>query len=96
MLALFLLPVAGTRFAHSHPAQEIARLLLDLRGAGLSPAAIANHFAREYDLLLYAGDVFSYIDEAIHGLEAVERIASAVGKGAVAERARALIRSLEG
>ena len=79
-----------------HPAQEIARLLLDLRGAGLSPAAIANHFAREYDLLLYAGDVFSYIDEAIHGLEAVERIASAVGKGAVTERARALIRSLEG
>ncbi len=79
-----------------HPPQKISRMMLDLRTSGLSPKQIFNHFSREYDLLLYSGDVFSYLDQIVHKLEAVERIATAMGKGNTAGRARSYIRAIEG
>ena len=79
-----------------HPAQEFARLVLDLRMSGLSPRAISAHFGKEYDLLLYAGDVYSYLDQVVHKLEAIERIASAMGRQDAVARVRKLIRRVEG
>jgi helicase len=79
-----------------HPAQEFARLVLDLRMSGMSPRAISAHFGKEYDLLLYAGDIFSYLDQTVHKLEAVGRIASAMGQSEVVSRVRTLSKKIEG
>ena len=79
-----------------HPAQEFARLVLDLRMSGMSPRAISAHFGKEYDLLLYAGDIFSYLDQTVHKLEAVGRIASAMGRSEVVSRVRTLSKKIEG
>ncbi|RZN46222.1 DEAD/DEAH box helicase [archaeon] len=79
-----------------HPPQEVSRQLLDLRMGKSSPRAISSYFSREFGLQLYAGDIFSYLDQVIHKLEAVERIALAVGDETVAKRARSHIRKIEG
>jgi helicase len=79
-----------------HPPQEVSRRMLELRMARSSPRAISSYFTREFGLQLYAGDIFSYLDQVIHKLEAVERIALAVGNKKAAQRARRHIRKIEG
>jgi helicase len=79
-----------------HPPQKISRMMIDLRMSGLSPKQIYNHFSRDYDLMLYSGDVFSYLDQIVHKLEAVERIAIATRNGKTSELARSYIRRIEG
>jgi len=79
-----------------HPPQNISRMVLELRMSRMSPKQIFNHFSREYNLLLYSGDVFSYLDQIVHKLEAVERIATAMGKEKIARKARSYIKKVEG
>ncbi|MBN1786639.1 MAG: DEAD/DEAH box helicase [Candidatus Methanofastidiosa archaeon] len=85
----------GTPFCE-HPPQKISRMVLELRKSGLSPKGIFKHFSKEYDLLLYAGDIFSYLDQVVHKLEAIERLALAKGKHRTATQARAYIKRIEG
>ena len=85
----------GTPYCE-HPPQKISHMMLDLRISGLTPKQIFRHFAKEYDLLLYAGDVFSYLDQIVHKLEAVERIALAMGRNDAAKRSRSYIKKIEG
>lgn len=78
-----------------HPPIEVARHVVEMRENGLSPKSISRSFARMYDLQLYSGDVFSYLDQFIHKLEAFERIAKALRNEKAASRARNAIRSIE-
>jgi len=79
-----------------HPPQNISRKMLELRFSGLSPKQIFNYFSKEYSLLLYSGDVFSYLDQVVHKLEAMERIALAMDKPKTAKKARSYIKRIEG
>jgi len=79
-----------------HPPQKISCMLLDLRISGFSPKQITAYFGKEYSLLLYGGDVFSYLDQVVHKLEAIERIAIAFNKPEVAKKAEEYIRRIEG
>jgi helicase len=63
---------------------------------GWSPRRICKHFRQEFGLLLYPGDVFSYLDAMIHNLEAIERIAQVFCKEEVIQRVSNIKKQIEG
>ncbi|MGD2247047.1 MAG: DUF5814 domain-containing protein [Candidatus Methanofastidiosia archaeon] len=78
-----------------HPKWNISQKICELRMKGLSPGRISKHFRQEYGLLLYPGDIFSYLDAVIHKIEALERIAQVFKKDAV-KKAGKIKKKIEG
>ena len=79
-----------------HPKWDISRTICELRMKGFSPSRISKTFRQEYGLLLYPGDVFSYLDALVHKIEAVERIAAVSKKKGVVHKAKVLKKAIEG
>ena len=79
-----------------HPRYNISERICELRIKGLSPFNISKTFRQEYKLLLYPGDVFSYLDAVIHKIEAVERIAGVLNRKDVVKKAETLKKRIEG
>ena len=79
-----------------HPKWNISRKICELRIKGLSPSRISKAFRQEHGLLLYPGDVFSYLDAVVHKVEALERIASISKRKDVVKRAETLKKKIEG
>jgi superfamily II helicase len=71
-----------------HPQEKFIRYLLELRGQGLGPDAIVNVMGQDYMLYAYAGDVLSFLDDAVRTLEAAEELASVDRHEDVADEAR--------
>ncbi len=59
-----------------YPERKFVRYLLELRAQGLGPDAIVDVMSDDYMLYAYAGDVLSFLDEAVRTLEAVEALAA--------------------
>ncbi|MBU7021966.1 MAG: DEAD/DEAH box helicase [Theionarchaea archaeon] len=78
-----------------HSKWNISRYICELRVKGLSPSGISKRFRQDYGLLLYPGDVFSYLDAIVHKLEAVERIAEVFKEGRTVTKARILKNQIE-
>jgi helicase len=78
-----------------HPRWNVSRKILELRMNRLSPSRICKVFRQEYGLLLYPGDVFSYLDAVVHKIEAVERIAQVFNKD-VLKDAETIKKRIEG
>ncbi|MBU7013438.1 MAG: DEAD/DEAH box helicase [Theionarchaea archaeon] len=78
-----------------HSKWNISRYICELRVKGLSPSGISRRFRQDYGLLLYPGDVFSYLDAVVHKLEAVERVADVFGEERTVKKARALKSQIE-
>jgi len=53
--------------------KKISRKIIEYRLRGLSPKRISKEFLK-YNLILYSGDIFSYLDSIVHRIEAFERI----------------------
>ncbi|MFB6110540.1 MAG: DUF5814 domain-containing protein [Halodesulfurarchaeum sp.] len=70
-----------------HPERKFIRYLLDLRAGGLDPESIVDVMSEEYLLYAYPGDVYSFLDDAVRTLEAVEDVASVDGRAEAASRA---------
>lgn len=79
-----------------HAKYAVSKRICELRMKGLSPSGICRIFRQNYGLLLYAGDVFSYLDALVHKIEAVERIARVFDKKEVVEKAGILKKKIEG
>jgi helicase len=79
-----------------HPKWNISRKICELRMKRLSPSRISKAFRQDHGLLLYPGDVFSYLDAVVHKIEALERIASISKKEEVVKRAEILKKKIEG
>ena len=54
------------------------REILELRMTGLTPKSIGKHFEREYNLVIFTGDLFAYLDNILHTLVGIKRIADAL------------------
>jgi helicase len=78
-----------------HSKWNISRYICELRVKGLSPSGISKRFRQDYGLLLYPGDVFSYLDAVVHNLEAVERIAEVFEKNKTVKEAQRLKKQIE-
>jgi superfamily II helicase len=77
-----------------HPERTFIRYLLDLRAEGLSPDAMVDVMTDEYMIYAYPGDLYSFLDDAVRTLEAVEDIADVEGESEAADRAGAKKREL--
>lgn len=71
-----------------HPEEKFIRYLLELRTGGLEPGAMVDAMSNDYLVYAYPGDLFSFLDDAIRTLEAVERLADVEGNDAAVRRAR--------
>ncbi|MHA1368570.1 MAG: DEAD/DEAH box helicase [Promethearchaeota archaeon] len=61
----------------SHGINSLANIILQLRYKNkMHPRQISIHLKKYYEILIYTGDIYDFLDNVIHGLEAVQRFAS--------------------
>jgi len=75
--------------------ERVSSLIIELRRQGKHPTQIAEYFRRQYSLVVYPGDVFTWLDGIIRKLEAIERIAKVFRAKKAEFEARTLRRELE-
>ncbi len=61
-----------------HPLQKITKVMIDLRKEGLGPVEINYELIKRYDLSAFPGDIFSWLEEFVHAIETISRIAKAL------------------
>lgn len=64
----------------NHGQIAFGRWIIEQRKDGLNPSGIAKKLKDDFELWVYPGDVFSWLDSLIHGLKAVQRIAAVAGE----------------
>ncbi|MFB6124824.1 MAG: DUF5814 domain-containing protein [Halanaeroarchaeum sp.] len=70
-----------------HPERKFIGYLLDLRAQGLDPESMVDVMTDDYMVYAYPGDLYSFLDDAVRTLEAVEELADVEDEPAVARRA---------
>ncbi|MDD1774881.1 MAG: DUF5814 domain-containing protein, partial [Methanobacterium sp.] len=74
---------------------NLSRKILRYRLQKKDPVEISRRLLRDYDIHIYPGDIFSWLDSVIHLLEAMRRIAFAFNNKEAARKFRNLIRDIE-
>lgn len=75
--------------------ERVSNLIIELRRSGKHPTQIAEHFRKVYGLIVYPGDVFTWLDGIVRKLEAIERIARVFRVRKTEEGAKILKREIE-
>ncbi len=75
--------------------ERVSNLIIELRRSGKHPTQIAEHFRKVYGLIVYPGDVFTWLDGIVRKLEAVERIARVFRVRDAEQEAKTLRREIE-
>ncbi|MCD2198918.1 MULTISPECIES: DUF5814 domain-containing protein [unclassified Halobacterium] len=70
-----------------HPERKFVKYLLELRAQGLDPESMVDVMTQDYMVYAYPGDIYSFLDDAVRTLEAVEDLAEVDGRQEQAERA---------
>lgn len=78
-----------------HPERKFLRYVLECRAGGLGPEGIVDAMAAEYGLTAHAGDVLTFLDDAVRYLDAMEDLARVDGAGTTSERVQHRRRALE-
>ncbi|CAB48977.1 DEAD/DEAH box helicase [Pyrococcus abyssi] len=73
----------------------MGKKIVELRRDGKEPSKISEHFRKVYGLILYPGDVFTWLDTLVRKLEAVQRIARVFGKRGAEMEAMIVQREIE-
>ncbi len=74
---------------------DLSRKVLRYRMQKKDPVEIGRRLLRDYDIHIYPGDIFSWLDSVIRLLEAMRRIAFAFNKKQLAGDFNQLIREIE-
>jgi helicase len=74
---------------------ELSRKIIRYRLNKKDPVEISRRLLRDYDIHIYPGDIFSWLDSVIRMLEAMRRIAFAFNKKAAAGKFKQMIREIE-
>lgn len=74
---------------------ELSRKMLKMRFMKKDPVDISKKLLRDYQIHVYAGDIFSWFDSLIRTLEAIRRISKAFKNHKNARECSRLIRSIE-
>jgi len=78
-----------------HGPIELSKYLLNLRMNGFMPVAISSVMSKEYQLHIYPGDLFNWLDSVVHTLEGIARIAHVLNKERLAKIAIDLKNKIE-
>ena len=70
-----------------HPEEKFVEYLLDLRAQGLDPESMVDVMTDDYMVYAYPGDLYSFLDNAVRTLEAVEDLADVDGRQDARQRA---------
>ncbi|MFX0150068.1 MAG: DUF5814 domain-containing protein [Candidatus Hodarchaeota archaeon] len=77
-----------------HGQEQIGRYIVNERLSGKKINQISSNVSR-FELLIYPGDVLSFLNNFIHTLEGIKRIASALGKSRLEKKINLLIDKIE-
>jgi helicase len=77
-----------------HGPEQVGRYIINERLSGRKIGRISSGF-KGFELLVYPGDVLSFLNGIIHELEGIQRIAKAIEKHDVAEKITLLIDRVE-
>ncbi len=71
-----------------HPINKLSKLIINLRIDGLTPEEISSHLRIQYDLKAYTGDLLNWLDEIIHAVQSISRLANAMGDKNLYQKSR--------
>lgn len=74
---------------------NISDKIIKQRIHGWSPNAISKYFMTNYDIHIYPGDIFTWLDQIIRTLEAISRISLAFNNKKTSNECKKLIRKIE-
>jgi superfamily II helicase len=77
------------------PEREFVRMLVELRENGLDHRQIASHLFDEYGIDMYPADILSFLEDAVHLLEAIRDISTLTGKTALLSHTEEHIAQIE-
>lgn len=75
--------------------KEFSKILVRTRRLGLTPTQICSTIRKEYNILLYPGDIYSWLDRMVHHLEAIERLAKVLNVKELKELSREWVKEIE-
>lgn len=73
----------------------ISEVIINERLKGKDPQDISNKLFRKYQIQVYPGDIFSWLDNVVKNLEAIKRIAKAQNRKNIVKKADYLIKKIE-
>ncbi len=76
---------------------EIAfsKIIVDYRMKGYSPSRIMDEIRKEYNILTYPGDIYSWLDALVHHLNAIQRLANVLDENKLQKHAIAFTKDIE-
>jgi helicase len=74
---------------------ELSRRILKMRMMKKDPVDISKKLLRDYQIHVYPGDIFSWLDALIRNIESIKRISNAFKERNVAKESIRLIRTIE-
>ncbi len=78
----------------SHPQYKISKMLVQLRLDGLTPKQIVAEIGKTYHLFAYPGDLYSWLDQLLHSIEAIKRLSMAMKKEKTVQESDKLARAI--
>jgi superfamily II helicase len=78
------------------PERLFAARIIELRESGLDHRQISNQLLEEYGISVYPADIFSFLEDSVHVLEALRDVARLRGEEALAGRCEEQIREIVG
>ena len=76
--------------------KNISEHIINRRLQGWSPSEISKEFKKEYSLVIYPGDVYSFLDQTIRFLDVIKRIARVYKVDSTIDDCVRTIKKLEG
>ena len=75
--------------------KNVSNKIIMLRLSGWGPNAISRYFMTNYDIHIYPGDIFTWLDSVIRMLEAISRISMAFNNKSMSNQCKKLIKKIE-
>ena len=75
--------------------KNVSGKIIRLRLNGWSPNSISRYFMSNYDIHIYPGDIFTWLDSVIRMLEAISRISIAFNNKKTSNECKKLIKKIE-
>ena len=73
----------------------ISEVIIQERLKGKDPVDISNKLFRKYQIQVYPGDIFSWLDNFVKNLDAIKRIAKAFNRRNIERKTSYLIKKIE-